>query len=169
MITPVTVTYLEMTSRDALRGVHDAPAGIRVEQAIGTDAGVAAHECYRRVGAPWHWTDRLPMEPAEWQQMLEEERGEVWRALAGDDLVGYFQIARHKDAVEIRYFGLVPEWIGKGVGGWFLTRAVEYAWSLGPRRVILNTCTLDHPAALSNYQKRGFSVVREELRQRVLP
>jgi GNAT superfamily N-acetyltransferase len=167
VITPVTVTYLEMSSPDALVGVHDAPAGVRVDPA--TDPGQAAHDCYRLVGAPWHWTDRLPLTPAEWQERIDEEQGEVWTARAGDALVGYFQLARRDDAVEIRYFGLVPEWIGRGVGGWLLTRAVERAWSLGPRRVVLNTCTLDHGSALPNYTKRGFAVVREELRQREFP
>jgi GNAT superfamily N-acetyltransferase len=167
VITPVTVTYLEMSSPEALVGVHVAPKGVRVERAA--DAGEAAHDCYRRVGAPWHWTDRLALTPAEWQERIDEEQGEVWCARAGDALVGYFQLARRDDAVEIRYFGLVPEWIGRGAGGWLLTRAVERAWSLGPRRVVLNTCTLDHGSALPNYAKRGFVVVREELRQRDLP
>jgi len=169
VITPVTVTYLEMRSPEQLVPAGGPPDGVRVEQATGADAARAAHECYRRVGEPWYWTDRLPLDEAGWQQLLDEEGGEVWRARAGEELVGYFQLARRDRAVEIRYFGLVPEWIGRGVGGWLLTRAVERAWSLKPARVVLNTCTLDHPAALANYLRRGFTVVREELRQREMP
>jgi hypothetical protein len=43
-----------------------------------------------------------------------------------------------------------------------LTRAVEEAFALGTRRVVLNTCTLDAPQALPNYLARGFTIVREE-------
>jgi len=64
--------------------------------------------------------------------------------------------------VEVMYFGLVPSFIGRGLGGWLLTRAVEEAFALGGKRVILNTCTLDAPQALPNYLSRGFTIVREE-------
>jgi GNAT superfamily N-acetyltransferase len=65
-------------------------------------------------------------------------------------------------AVEIAYFGLLPEYFGRGWDGHLLTRAVETAWGLGASRVWLHTCTLDHPAALPNYLRRGFRRVREE-------
>jgi GNAT superfamily N-acetyltransferase len=64
--------------------------------------------------------------------------------------------------VEIMYFGLVSAYMGRGLGGWLLTRAVEEAFALGGERVILNTCTLDAPQALPNYLARGFIIVREE-------
>jgi GNAT superfamily N-acetyltransferase len=52
---------------------------------------------------------------------------------------------------------LAPGFIGKGLGKWLLTRAVQEAWVLGATRVWLHTCTLDHPSALANYQARGFA------------
>lgn len=162
----VVITHLEMTSPDALRPSNGAPEGVRLAQAVGEDAAAMARTCYALVGAPWHWTDRLPFDDAAWQAMLDEERGEVWVARDSEGIAGYFQMAVHDGVVEIRYFGLVPRCIGKGIGGWMLTRAVERAWSLHPRRVILNTCTLDGAAALPNYLKRGFTVVREEHRSR---
>jgi GNAT superfamily N-acetyltransferase len=76
---------------------------------------------------------------------------------------GYFELREHGDrSVEIAYFGLLSEFIGRGWGKYLLTRAVESAWKLGANRVWLHTCTLDHPAALPNYIKRGFRPVREE-------
>jgi GNAT superfamily N-acetyltransferase len=77
---------------------------------------------------------------------------------------GYFELRQHQDrSVEIAYFGLLPAFIGRGWGKYLLTRAVESAWQLGTDRVWLHTCTLDHPAALSNYLKRGFRPFREEV------
>lgn len=36
------------------------------------------------------------------------------------------------DAAEIVTFGLLPEFIGKGLGGFALTRGVQKAWALAP-------------------------------------
>jgi GNAT superfamily N-acetyltransferase len=84
-------------------------------------------------------------------------------------LVGFFLLERHGADIEIKLFGLLPEWIGRRVGGWLLTEAVRRAWATGPARVILNTCSLDGPAALPNYLARGFTVEREEHQLRDLP
>jgi len=76
---------------------------------------------------------------------------------------GYFELRQHENgSVEIAYFGLLPDFIGRGWGKYLLNRAVESAWLLGANRVWLHTCTLDHPAALPNYLKRGFRPVRQE-------
>jgi GNAT superfamily N-acetyltransferase len=71
--------------------------------------------------------------------------------------------------VEIKSFGLLPAFIGQGLGGHLLTVAVERAWApagdggLGATRVWLHTCTHDHPHALQNYRARGFSVFKTEV------
>ena len=76
---------------------------------------------------------------------------------------GYFELRRDRDGgVEIAYFGLLPEFTGRGLGGHLLTAAVERAWAPGPERVWLHTNTLDHPAALPNYLKRGFTAFHSE-------
>ena len=66
------------------------------------------------------------------------------------------------DSVEIAYFGIVESEFGRGFGKHLLSSAVRDAWALGPRRVWLHTCTLDHPNALSNYLARGFTPYRKE-------
>ena len=67
-----------------------------------------------------------------------------------------------EESVEIAYFGLLPEFLGLGLGGHLLTEATRAAWALHPRRIWLHTCTFDHPAALPNYQARGFHITRTE-------
>jgi GNAT superfamily N-acetyltransferase len=162
----VVVRHLEMASPGLLRPSSSAPPGIRVRREPEATAAGLARECYALVGGPWHWTDRLHLDEAGWQALLEEEQGEVWVAREAETIVGYFQLAHRAPDVEIHYFGLAPSHIGRGIGGWLLTRAVERAWALGPRRVVLNTCSLDGPAALPNYLARGFTVMREEQRIR---
>lgn len=55
----------------------------------------------------------------------------------------------------------MPEFIGQGLGKFFLRWAIERAWGYAPRRLWLHTCSLDHPAALPNYLKAGFAVFKE--------
>jgi hypothetical protein len=70
--------------------------------------------------------------------------------------------------VEIRYFGLTGQAIGRGIGGRLLEHGIAAAWSLPERsgqpattRVWVHTCSLDGPAALSNYQARGLVIYAE--------
>lgn len=164
----VVVTYLAMTDPGQLHPAGRPPAGVHLARVPGHEAGARAREGYLAVGGPWLWTDRIHLDDSEWQAIIEAEQGEIWQAHDADGLVGYFHLARNGDDVDIRYFGLVERCIGRGIGGWMLTRAVERCWAMGPARVTLNTCTLDGPAALPNYLKRGFSVLREEHRVKEL-
>jgi GNAT superfamily N-acetyltransferase len=91
-------------------------------------------------------------------------------AYASGTPAGYFELERQHDAaVELAYFGLLPRFIGQGIGGHLPTAAITRAWEMGARRVWVHTCTLDHPQALSNYQARGFRIVRVEERIEELP
>jgi GNAT superfamily N-acetyltransferase len=84
--------------------------------------------------------------------------------------VGYFELEQQTQGnVEVAYFGLLPQFVGKGLGGQLLTAAVSRAWELGARRVWVHTCDLDHPRALENYQARGFRVFKVEARLEELP
>ena len=85
---------------------------------------------------------------------------------------GYFELEAQPEATsQITYFGLLPSFIGKGIGGYLLTQAVDRAWQMSPdvRRVWVHTCTLDHPGALPNYLGRGFRIFKEEEHQVLLP
>lgn len=84
-------------------------------------------------------------------------------------MLQYHQHTYAGENVEIAYFGLLPQFIGKGFGGHLLTRAVEQAWAMGARRVWVHTCTLDGPAALANYQARGFRIYKEVVSEETLP
>jgi GNAT superfamily N-acetyltransferase len=118
---------------------------------------------YTLVGERWLWRDRLVWTDEELDAYLSAPTVHVWLLSVGGRTAGYFELQRHAGgAVEVMYFGLAAPFIGCGLGGWLLTRAVEEAFTLGGTRVILNTCTLDAPQALPNYLSRGFTIVREE-------
>jgi GNAT superfamily N-acetyltransferase len=120
-------------------------------------------ELYSLVGGPYQWRDRLLLSDAELDAYFASPNVHLWTLRVAGQLAGYFELQRYADmGVEIMYFGLAPAFIGRGLGGWLLTRAVEESFALAASRVTLHTCTLDSPHALPNYLARGFVIVREE-------
>lgn len=119
---------------------------------------------YTAAGGNWHWTDRLPWTHGQWLAYLDRPELETWIGYVDGTPAGYFELEKQAEGnVEIAYFGLLPQFIGQGLGGRLLTCAVERAWEMGAARVWVHTCTLDGPAALSNYQARGLRIFREEV------
>lgn len=155
-------TYLEMATPDALVAAPrpDAPAKVeRVEECPPS----FFRYLYATVGGPYHWVDRLPWTDDDIRAYLATPGVSLWVLYAAAAPAGYFELKRHEDAsVEIAYFGLLPEFIGRGLGKYLLTEAVREAWRQGAARVWLHTCTLDDPAALPNYRARGFRPFKEE-------
>ena len=159
----VTRTYLELTDRAQFRtGFGQFP-----EIAIGHASKPLPdlyRLCYRAVGEAFHWRDRWDWTDAEIQAHLSQPEISIHVARRRNHLVGWYELRRmtENNSIEIAYFGLTPGAIGLGMGKHVLSWAVRDAWELGPSRVWVHTCTLDHPAALPNYRKRGFVVFRTE-------
>jgi GNAT superfamily N-acetyltransferase len=164
----VVVTFLDMADPAQLRPASSVVSGVTLRLERPPAAVSLAAQLYRRVGNGYHWTERLTWNEGEWQAAIDRPDVELWTARKGEAIVGYFELERRGDAAEIRYFGLTPEFVGQGIGGWLLTETVRRAWQLDVRRVTVNTCTLDGAAALPNYCSRGFKVVREEHQRREL-
>ena len=83
---------------------------------------------------------------------------------SSDDLIGFFELLYNPELkeTEISYFGLLEEYIGKGIGGYALSEAIKKSFEKNIKRVWLHTCTLDHPNALKNYIARGMTVFKKE-------
>lgn len=157
-----TRTWLEMTSPADLRPVAPPRPALRVDRIDGCPPALY-RELYAEVGRRWRWIDRAGWSDEDIARHLGRPDITLWVASAGGARAGYFELQRHADgSVEIAYFGLLPAYIGLGLGGWLLSEAVRCAWALGAHRVWLHTCTLDHPAALPNYLARGFRPYRAE-------
>jgi GNAT superfamily N-acetyltransferase len=162
-------THLELRSAEALRPSRAPSERVALvrRHPISADEYL---ELYVLVGELWLWRDRLVWTRDELERYLASPDVHVWTAHVHDATVGYFELRQHADrAVEVMYFGLAPPFIGRGIGGWLLTRAVEEAFTLGASRIVLNTCTLDAPQALPNYLARGFTVVSEDQYQLEVP
>lgn len=137
-------------------------------------AGRAAPELarffYLSVGARWHWVDRADWSGQQWLAWVDRPEYTLVSCWVDGVPAGYFELDQQGEEVELAYFGLMPAFIGQGLGGWLLTEALRAGWQLpGVSRVWVHTCTLDAPTALANYQARGMQVCGEEVSWRRLP
>jgi GNAT superfamily N-acetyltransferase len=120
---------------------------------------------YVRIGAPHGWTGRTSWTDADWETELALPGVQAWIALVDGQVAGLLELeAEPGGDVGIVVFGLVPEHVGRGLGGALLTRATELAWELAAPggRVWVQTSSHDHPHALPNYARRSFTVFRSE-------
>ena len=118
---------------------------------------------YDAVGRDWNWVDRKRLPEEELGAIVRDERVEIYVLYAGGVPAGYAELDRRTDPdVELAHFGLIPDFIGRGLGRYLLDWAVRRAWSAGAERVRVNTCTADHPRALPLYQRAGFRVFARE-------
>lgn len=155
-------TYLQMMARSELRPARLSDERVRISQAIECPASFFRY-LYAEVGRRYHWTDRLGWTDEQIRAYLKQPGVSLWVMYYDGSPAGYFELRRHQDgSTELAYFGLLREFIGRGLGKHLLSCAVERAWDDGASRVWLHTCTLDDRAALPNYLKRGFKPFKEE-------
>ena len=156
-------TYLEMGKAEHLAPAPRPDACARVEKVEQCPPSFFRY-LYAAVGGPYHWIDRLPWTDDDIRRYLATPGIGLWVLYEAGAPAGYFELKRHDDgSVEIVYFGLLPEFIGRGLGKYMLTEAAREAWRQGAGRVWLHTCTLDGAAALPNYRARGFRPYKEEV------
>ena len=155
-------TYLEMRDASRLRPARINDATIRI---------LRAEQCYPalyrflygEVGKRYNWTDRLAWTDDDIRAHLAQPSVSIWLMLVRGTPAGYFELKADDDGgMEIAYFGLFDEFIGRRLGAHLLTEAVDIAWSFAPSRVWLHTCSFDHPAAIPNYTSRGFTPFKSE-------
>ncbi len=154
----VTITCLEQTRRPAL----SAPPAPRGKIAILRAETPPIHfyrYLYETVGAAYNWISRARMDDDALTALVHDPAVEIFVLYMDGSPAGFSEIEfRDPAKAEIRLFGLLPDYVGRGLGRFFLWNVIELCWMRAPSRVLIETCTLDHPAALPLYQKLGFSV-----------
>ena len=119
---------------------------------------------YHAIGDDWLWWSRLEWDEPTLAAHLAADETEVYVAEADGEEVGFVELnLRPEPDIELRYLGVIPSRIGTGLGGWLLAHALAAAWRHEPRRMILDTCTYDHPGAVALYQRHGFAITHSEV------
>jgi GNAT superfamily N-acetyltransferase len=161
-LVPVRTTYLEMKARPAAEPIA-MPDGCAVERWPEPDPG-QYRELFSAVGAAWGWSGRLVMAEEELLAVIRAGTTEIYRLRRQGETAGFAELDRSRPGqVEIAYFGLLPGFIGRGLGKFLLDWAIRRAWRGKTERVWLHTCQYDHPQALAVYLRAGFSVADERV------
>jgi GNAT superfamily N-acetyltransferase len=159
----ITTTYLQMFEHS--RGTVPPPRpGLTIVHA--KEPTVAYYRfLYDTVGRKWNWVGRQDLSDAALSMIIHDTRVEIHVLFVDGVPAGFAELDRRVEGeIEITFFGLMPEFIGQGLGKYFLQWTIDKAWSQGPRRLWLHTDTEDHPAALPNYLKAGFAIYKEEIK-----
>jgi GNAT superfamily N-acetyltransferase len=153
-----TVTYLEMTAKPVRPPTPIPAAKLALMRAERCTASFYRY-LYDVVGEPWLWYERRLWSEVRLAEFLARPDIEIYVLYAWGVPAGYFELLRAPSGdTELAYFGLVPDFIGRGFGAWFLNSAIDTAWLGASQRVWVHTCTFDHPRALGLYQRSGFKV-----------
>lgn len=159
-----TIVYLEMQERPTIPTVHP-PAGKKVSLIRAEEPTVSFYRyLYNTVGEEWLWFERRMMDDETLLATIREENTSIYVLYVDGTPAGFGELMQvpEEDAVDIHYFGLLPDYIGAGLGWYFINAMIDFAWASSPSKVTVNTCDLDHPRALGNYQKAGFKPVATE-------
>jgi GNAT superfamily N-acetyltransferase len=153
---PTVVTFLEMRAR---------PSAIPPPQPRGKIALLRANRppvhfyryLYDTIGGDYHWVDRKRLNDLQLASVLTEERLELYVLYVDGCPAGMAELDfRDVSTANLAYFGLMPDYIGRKLGYFFLYHTAVNAWAKPISRLLVNTCTLDHQRALPLYQRMGF-------------
>ena len=163
----VTVYYVEMLApsqrtvpapRDGLTVIHAQAPSVPYYRFL-----------YDSVGKDYQWLSRRKLSDDELASIIQDPRNELHVLHVDGSPAGFAELDRRQpNEVELVQFGLIPDFIGQGLGKWFLRWTIDKVWSYNPRRFWLHTCSLDHPAALPTYKKAGFVQFKEQKIRREL-
>ncbi len=158
----VTVTYLEMRQRLRTPAPPAPPRKLAVLRADEISVPFYRY-LYDTIGAPWLWYERRRLSDKALAAIVRDASVDVLVLYASGEPAGYAELDRRRmPDIELAYFGLMANWVGRGLGAFFLRWAIDAAWQHNPARLWVHSCNLDHPKAIAVYQRAGFTPYRQE-------
>lgn len=148
------VTFLEMKAEPVLHVAPPSRLKLMLMRAEEPSTAFFRY-LYEAVGEGTRWPHHVD---SDLSVTIRDPAVETWVAYVNGQPGGFFLVdARPAPAqVELKLFGILPEFQGKGIGKWLLAEAIRACWARKPERVTVETDTLDSPHALTLYQKLGF-------------
>lgn len=154
------VTSLEMFAKPSVRPDPPGTEGFSLDRIDGRDIERYL-DIYRLLGERWMWFSRLVKPRAELAAILSDPSVDLYAVRFEGRDVGLLELDfRETGEGELTFFGLDEPVVGKGAGRWLMNRALALAWAKPIRRFWVHTCTIDHPGAISFYQRSGFKVFK---------
>ncbi|MDP6788747.1 MAG: GNAT family N-acetyltransferase [Rhodospirillales bacterium] len=155
------ITYLEMTEPPSTPAAP-IPA-LKLAMLRAEQPSVAFYRfLYNTVGEPWLWWERRQLSDDALSAIIGDPLVEIYVLYVGGVPAGFSELdRRRKPDIELAYFGLMEDFIGRGLGRFLLRWTIDQAWTRKPRRLWVHTCDLDHPRSLAIYQQAGFVPYRQ--------
>ena len=158
----ITTRYLEMTQPPATPASRPWPEGLRIEHCPSPTLSFYYYLMIT-IGEYWAWSGPRTKTDEENRAIIEDPSVHLFVPYMHGVPAGIVEVHAHKHPeVELMFFGLMPEFIGKGLGLVTLSWTVDRVFGMGAERFHLHTCTLDSPNALPVYQKAGFTLYDEK-------
>ena len=128
--------YLEILSLKKLNEVSSPNKDLIIEKINPPDIEINKF-FYKNVGKKHRWVDRLEWDNLKWISYLENEKVDTYVLKSNDNLVGYFEAIKNEqnNSTEIAYFGIIEEFIGKGIGAYLLSEAIKICFQKKSKRI----------------------------------
>jgi GNAT superfamily N-acetyltransferase len=162
---PMTVTFLQMKAKPLLPPPPLPSGKLAILRAEKPPVHFYRY-LYNTIGDTYYWVDRRRLNDTELAELLQSATLDLYVLYVDGSPAGMAEFD-YKDTPTglLAYFGLLPEFVGRGLGAYFLYHAVQNAWLKPISTLLVNTCTLDHPRALPLYQRMGFTAYSREDRR----
>ena len=155
--------YLEIKSLNQLSEIKKPGDNYSLNQVLPNDFQLNKF-FYKQIGQNHHWNDRLVWDDKKWIDYVSNPNVFTFVLKNNENIAGFFELIYHKNKfeIEIAYFGLLKDFMGKKLGGYMLTEAIKISFFYKVKRVWVHTCSLDHKNALNNYLARGMKIYNIE-------
>lgn len=154
------VTFLEMTQRHVT--AVPPPGGMMLALLRAENCPVHFYRyLYEQVGRSHHWQVRRKQSDEVVREIIRSEKTLLHVFYVDGCPAGFAETSLRglPQQAEIIYFGLMPDYQGRGLARFFLRGVIAAAWGQDPGKLVLQTNSLDSPRALQLYQKEGFAPV----------
>ncbi|MEH6728283.1 MAG: GNAT family N-acetyltransferase [Hyphomicrobiales bacterium] len=150
------ITYLQIVGKPDWTQTRSSHPGLILIQNRAFDLD-QYRALFREVGEKWLWSSRLRSDDVQLSIQIHAANVELFEVMFEGAVVGMVELCRHSpENIELSFFGLKPQFTGKGLGRDLMQLTLNHAWTAETRKLWLHTCTFDHPAALKFYQACGF-------------
>ena len=118
---------------------------------------------YRSIGEAFRWPADPVADLSALNKRLAREDRHLY-VLYAEGVPAGFADVDYADwpTAAIEFFGIMPEFVGRGYGQFMLAQTLGVIWSRGPDALRVRASQHDHPAVFVLYQKFGFEPVGQE-------
>lgn len=158
---PVTLTRFEMRAKPPL---HVPPPAEQIALIRGHAMPV---HYYRYLNATISdaplWRRRAALDDAALSALIHDEQIEIYVLYVGGVPAGLNELDfRGSPEAELAFFGIAPDYLGRGLGHYLLAQAITLAWGHDIDRLRVAATSADPPQLLPLYQKCGFQAIAQE-------